>query len=289
MIVIKLKRLAAAAAVTAAAAAAVFSARTAVKTFAPADKSVDVPILMYHLILESSAGNKYIVSPDDFENDLKYLRDNGYTTVQMKDLIEYVYNGAELPEKPVILTFDDGYYNNYVYAYPLLKKYNSKAVISIVGAYTDLYTENHDTHVNYAHLSWDNVKEMSDSGYIEIQNHTYDLHSLDKGRSGSKKNSNESEQEYEKMLRSDVGALQRECLEKTGRAPDTFTYPFGLVSNESLNIIKDMGFKASLSCEEGINSIERSPEQLYKLKRCIRTPSRGAAEICAEINRDNQS
>lgn len=283
MLVINLKRLLIIAAAAAAAAAAVFSAHTAVRTFSPKEEAINVPILMYHLVLEGAKGNKYIVSPSDFEDDLKYLRDNGYTTVVMQDLIDYVYNNAELPEKPVVLTFDDGYYNNYVYAYPLLKKYNSKAVISIVGAYTDLYSETPDTHVNYAHLSWDNVKEMADSGYVEIQNHTYNLHSLDKGRRGSKKNSGESEQEYDKMLRADIGALQEECLKKLDREPDTFTYPFGLVSKESLEIIKSLGFKASLSCEEGINKLERSPEQLYKLKRCIRTPSRSAALICSEI------
>ena len=284
MLVISIKRLmaiaAAAAAVTLAAA---FSVRTAVRTFAPEAEEVKVPILMYHLVLEGSKGNKYIVSPADFENDLKYLRENGYTTVVMQDLIDHVYNGAELPEKPVVLTFDDGYYNNYVYVYPLLKKYDSRAVISIVGAYTDLYSKTPDTHVNYAHMSWANVKEISDSGYVEIQNHTYDLHSLDKGRSGSKRNSGESEQEYEKMLRADVGELQEECLEKLGKAPDTFTYPFGLVSKESLDIIKSLGFKASLSCEEGLNSLGDDPEQLYKLKRYIRTPSRSAADICSGI------
>lgn len=284
MLVISIKRLSVIfAAAAAAAAAAVFSARTAERAFAPEIEKVNVPILMYHLVLEGSKGNKYIVSPSELESDLIYLRDNGYTTVVMQDLINYVYDGVDLPEKPVVLTFDDGYYNNYVYAYPLLKKYDSKAVISIVGAYTDLYSETPDTHVNYAHLSWDNVKEMADSGYVEIQNHTYDLHSLDKGRSGSKKNSNESEQEYEKMLRSDVGKLQEKCLEKLGKAPDTFTYPFGLVSDESLDIIRSLGFKASLSCEEGLNSLDRDPEQLYKLKRYIRTPTRGAAEICSEI------
>ena len=284
MLVISIKRLAVIFAVAAAVGvAAVFSARTVVRTFAPKTEEVKVPILMYHLVLEGSKGNKYIVSPADFESDLKYLRDNGYTTVVMQDLINYVYEGAELPEKPIVLTFDDGYYNNYVYAYPLLKKYDSKAVISIVGAYTDLYSETPDTHVNYAHLTWDNVKEMADSGYVEIQNHTYNLHSLDKGRSGSKRNSNESEQEYEKMLRSDGGDLQEKCLEQLGKAPDTVTDPFGLVSKESLDIIKSLGFKASLSCEEGLNSLGHSPEQLYKLKRYIRTPSRGAAEICSGI------
>ena len=166
--------------------------------------------------------------------------------------------------------------------YPLLKKYQAKAVISIVGSYTDLYTESPDTNVNYAHLSWDNLREMKDSGFVEIQNHTYNLHSLDNGRKGCKKKSGESIEEYTSMLTHDIGSLQEKCLEQLGSTPSAFTYPYGLVSNESLDIIKSLGFKASLSRGEGIIEIERSPEHIYMMKRCIRTPARSAADILRE-------
>ena len=279
MYVIKLSRIIAVFAVILTAAVIAVTSHTAVQTFAPDTESVRVPILMYHIILENSNGNKYIVSPGDFENDLKFLDNHGYTTIFMQDLIDYVYNGAELPEKPAILTFDDGYYNNYAYIYPLLKQYNAKAVISIVGSYTDMYTETIDTNVNYAHLSWDNAREMADSGFVEIQNHTYDLHSLDKGRNGCKKNSGESIEAYTELLTHDVGSLQEKCIEHLGNAPTTFTYPYGFISKESLDIIKALGFKASLSCEEGVNELERKPEQLFLMKRYIRTPTRSAADI----------
>lgn len=279
MYVIKLSRIIAVFAVILTAAVIAVTSHTVVQTFAPDTESVRVPILMYHIILKNSNGNKYIVSPGDFENDLKFLNSHGYTTIFMQDLIDYVYNGAELPEKPAILTFDDGYYNNYSYIYPLLKQYNAKAVISIVGSYTDLYTETVDTNVNYAHLSWDNAREMADSGFVEIQNHTYDLHSLDKGRNGCKKNKGESIEAYNELLTHDIGSLQEKCIEHLGNAPTTFTYPYGFISKESLDIIKALGFKASLSCEEGVNELERNPEQLFLMKRYIRTPTRSAADI----------
>lgn len=252
----------------------------AVRTSASTPKDgIDVPILMYHSVLKNSDGNKYIVSPDDFERDLKFLAENGYTTVVMRDLTEYVYEGEALPEKPVVLTFDDGYYNNYLYIYPLLQKYGARAVISIVGSYTDLYTEQKDTHANYAHLSWDTAREMQDSGYVEIQNHTYDFHSYDKGRKGCKKKSGESIEAYTTALVEDIGSMQDKCREKLGVEPTTFTYPFGFVCEESYDIIKALGFRASLSCSEGINRISREAEDLYMLKRCIRTPSRSAEDI----------
>ena len=80
---------------------------------------IEVPIIMYHSILkDSSRSNKYTVTPAVLEEDLKYIKDKGYTTVTIADLISYVYNDTPLPEKPIVLTFDDGHYNNYGYLFP---------------------------------------------------------------------------------------------------------------------------------------------------------------------------
>ena len=93
---------------------------------------VALPVIMYHSVLKDGARiGKYVVSPDSFEHDLAFLKDNGYETVSISDLTDFVYEGKKLPEKPVMITFDDGYYNNLVYAAPLLEKYNMKAVISV--------------------------------------------------------------------------------------------------------------------------------------------------------------
>ncbi len=241
---------------------------------------VEVPILMYHSILRSSnTHGNYIISEAAFEKDLKYLKDNGYQTVVMQDLIDYVHGGRELPQKPVILTFDDGYFNNFSYAFPLLQKYNSKAVLSIIGYYTDLYTKTPDENPSYSHVTWDNVKEMMNSGLVELQNHSYNLHTTDKGRNGSKKKKGESTEQYKTVLTEDLGKLQTAFKSNTGYTPSTFTYPFGSVSNASFDIIKEMGFKASLSCESGMNTITRDPESLYMLRRYLRTPKKSAEDI----------
>ena len=241
---------------------------------------IEVPILMYHSILRSTnTHGNYIISEAAFEAVLKYLKDNGYTTVVMQDLIDYVYKGKTLPEKPVVLTFDDGYFNNFFYAFPLLQKYNSKAVLSIIGYYTDLYTKTPDENPSYSHVTWNDVKKMMDSGLVEMQNHSYNLHTTDKGRNGSKKKKGESDAQYKAMLTEDLGKLQDCFKTNTGYTPNTFTYPFGSVSNASFDIIKEMGFKASLSCESGMNTITRDPECLYMLKRYLRTPKKSAESI----------
>ena len=236
--------------------------------FANSEEYIKVPIIMYHSILKDPArSNKYTITPAVLEEDLKYIKANGYETITISDLISYVYADKPLPPKPIILTFDDGHYNNYGYLYPLLEKYDMKAVISIVGSYTDKFSETNEANLNYSYLRWKDINELISSGRIEFQNHTYNLHDNTHGRIGAKKKKGESDDEYKKILEEDINKLQNEFKENTGYVPTCFTYPFGGISNSSLDIIKELGFKASLSCEEGINKITKNPNSLYLLKR----------------------
>jgi hypothetical protein len=229
---------------------------------------IEVPIIMYHSILKDpSRSNKYTVTPTVLEEDLKYIKDKGYTTVTITDLISYVYDNKPLPKNPIVLTFDDGHYNNYGYLFPLLEKYDMKAVISIVGSYTDKFTETDEANLNYSYLRWKDIKELMDTGCIEFQNHTYNLHSNTGKRIGTKKIKGETDEHYKNVLEEDILKLQQEFKENTNYIPQCFTYPFGGISNASLDIIKELGFKASLSCEQGINKLTKNPNSLYLLKR----------------------
>ena len=235
---------------------------------ATSEDYIEVPIIMYHSILkDSSRSNKYTVTPAVLEEDLKYIKDKGYTTVTIADLISYVYDDSPLPEKPIVLTFDDGHYNNYGYLFPLLEKYDMKAVISIVGSYTDKFTETDEANLNYSYLRWKDIKELMDTGRIKFQNHTYTSHSNTGKRIGTKKIKGETDEHYKSILKDDILKLQQEFEENTNYTPKCFTYPFGGISNASLDIIKELGFKASLSCEQGINKLTKNPNSLYLLKR----------------------
>ena len=126
------------------------------------ENAIKMPIIMYHSVLkDKSSQNDYVISPDLFESDLKYFQENGYTTVTVNDLIDYVYSDKALPDKCVMLTFDDGYYNNYKYVFPLLKKYNAKAVISPVAKFSEDFTATGEENANYGHLLKKNIKEMN--------------------------------------------------------------------------------------------------------------------------------
>lgn len=249
---------------------------------------VKLPVLMYHsLVKDTSMHNNYVIGPDLFEADLKYLKKHGYNTVLMADLIAFVEDGTPLPENPVLLTFDDGYYNNYCYGFPLLKQYNMKAVISIIGKQSDRYSRLHEDHAAYSNLTWAQIRTMADSGLIEIQNHSYDSHSNDSGRSGIARRLGESVEEYELYLEKDLMKLQKKIKAAVGTAPTTFTYPFGAVSSSARPIIKKLGFKASLGCEEGINVIKvGDPDCLYDMKRYLRTPEKSSAEFFKKIKSD---
>ncbi|WP_227016954.1 polysaccharide deacetylase family protein [Sinanaerobacter chloroacetimidivorans] len=261
-------------------------ASAALLASAAPEGSIPLPIIMYHGIMKNNSINsKFFVSEKTFENDLKYLQENHYTPIHIKDLIHYVDQGTPLPEHPVIITFDDGYYNNYLYAYPLLKKYNMKAVISIIGNVTDKSSEINDNNAQYSYLTWDQLREMADSGLIEIQNHTYDMHENNgRGRQGSLKKQGESEEDYAQALQADVGMLQSKITEMTGQTPTAFTYPFGFVKDNSKSILlEDIGFRATLTCYERINYVTRDPDSLYRLKRILRPPGSSSEEFFRTI------
>jgi peptidoglycan/xylan/chitin deacetylase (PgdA/CDA1 family) len=137
------------------------SAPTVTAALADPPNAVHVPILMYHYISAPPAGANAIrrdlsVSPDRFESHLRYLQEHGYHAITLDDLHAALTEGRALPDKPVILTFDDGYVDNYTNAFPLLKKYG------VVGEFF-LITDFVDSQ-NPAYMSWGQVEEMGQAG-----------------------------------------------------------------------------------------------------------------------------
>ena len=240
-----------------------------------------LPIIMYHEVKTYNLG-KDVISPYEFESDLKYLKENGYTPINMTDLVAYIYYDNELPEKPVIISFDDGYLNNYKYVLPLLEKYQMKIVFSIIGKNTDDFTRIPDDNIDYSHVTWEQLNEMIDSGYVEVQNHTYDLHHMKNGRVGCMQKTGESYSEYQQLLTEDICGLQEKILYETGVLPNTFTYPYGRYNDNTDQILKDLGFKASLSCDYGINLITKDPDVLFGLKRICRAHGQNIGKIIKE-------
>lgn len=233
------------------------------QTSATAD-GVFVPIIMYHSVNKDDAlSNDYTITPVQLEKDIVYLKQQGYTPVFVQQLIDFVYTNAPLPEKPVVLTFDDGFSDNLQNVLPLLEKYDFKATISIVGSYSQTASEENN---GFPYLTWDEISEIYQSCHVEIANHTYDFHALSP-RKGCLINDGETFEEYRNALISDLNRTQNLLRDNCKIVPTTFTYPFGFVCEPSVRIVKSLGFKASLGVEEKPNFISQNPDCLYNLNR----------------------
>ena len=249
-----------------------------------AGESVKLPIIMYHSVLKDQAqAGKYVISPSTLEADLNYLKSHGYETVTVSDLVRYVDELGELPEKPVMITFDDGHYNNYLYAYPLLKKHGMRAVISVIGKETEQYTESGQENAYWSYLTLDRLREISTDGVFEIQNHSYDLHEND-ARKGALRMRGESLESYRTLLIEDTERTQKMLIEGGVPAPICYTYPYGACSRESEEVIKSLGFLCTLGCEERTNSLRRGePDCLYRLGRYNRPAGVSAERFLGKI------
>jgi len=172
----------------------------------------NVAVMMYHGTGHADAGSNLVMPPEMLEEQLQYITENGYTTVGFEDL----WN-VENIEKPVILIFDDGWSNNYRNLFPLLKKYNCKATVAVVEAFTD-----ESSHV---HLTSEEIREMSESGYVSIQSHTATHCFLGE--------ENEETQRYE------MEESKRFITRLTGKEPFVLVYPTGSQNSTTLKIITD--------------------------------------------------
>lgn len=249
---------------------------------AAAGEKVRLPILMYHSVLRSRKG-VYVVSPAQLEADLAALCRAGYTPVRAEAVIAYAEGRGELPEKPVLLTFDDGHYNSWYYAAPLLKKYGASAVFSVVGKYTDFSTGGERDNPNYSYLTWDEIAAMRESREAEIGNHTYAMHEMHP-RFGAGRMEGESDEHYAAALRADIGKMQTALCEKSGTETAIFAYPFGKYNCVSRKVLCEMGFRMILTCNEGVSTVRRGdPSSLLSLCRFNRCGRVSTAHMMREI------
>lgn len=230
--------------------------------------SVPLVTIMYHNFSKTvSKCDKYTITPETFENDILYLAENGYTFVNCSDIINHAKGNSTLPKKSALITIDDGYYNNYEYIFPLVKKHNIKIVISPIAIECDKYTQSMDLNPNYANMCWDNIKEMSKSGLVEIQNHTYNLHKLTKDAIGCNIATNEDDESYKKRIYEDFKTANEKIYSATGKMPQCIVYPFGSVNALAKDVTESLGLIMSLSCTEGVSTITRDEQSLRMIRR----------------------
>ncbi len=245
----------------------------------------DLPVIMYHQLTDmASHAGDYVLTAQQFEADMRYICARGYTSVTTQQLIDYANGRSDLPEKPILITFDDGYESFIPFALPILEELDMYAVISVIGSVAQTYTDHEDHHVQYSHLSWEAIGELARNPHVEIGNHTYDLHRLDGGRKGCKIKSGEDPATYKAMLTRDLTQVQDLVRQYTGTAPKTFAYPFGARCSQSAEVLREMGFQVVLTCAEQVNHItNRSADWLFELGRFNRPSGKTSEQFFKNI------
>lgn len=228
----------------------------------PRSENHKVTILMYHHLVEREEDvrdNTMVVTAQRFAQDLRWLADNGYTTVLPRDLAA----GVPLPEKAVMITLDDGYASNYRLAFPLLRERGMKAAIALVCGKLD------DGDPLY--LTWDMCREMARSGLVEFGSHSYRCHNLDqrdgaytpRGPNGIQRLKGESREAFQARVLDDLELSARRLEEELGAAPLYFAYPYGVKEPWASEFIAER-FAVTVVTKEGTANLAKG---LYGLPR----------------------
>ena len=231
----------------------------------PADVKYSVPegvsVLMYHMIGDEQ-GNAAIMTEANLRIQMNYLRDHGYHPITMQELYDYITKGAPLPEKPVCITFDDGYLDSYTIVYPMMKEYGFPWTLFLI---TD------DVGKPYNRMTWDQLKEMANSHAVTIASHTLShpkLHNL------------ATRAEKEKEIVDANKALKYQL----GIDNVWLAYPYGDYDDEVIDICKKAGIKMAVTTDAGRVHVGSFP---YDLKRAYIGNDISLARFSERLNKDN--
>lgn len=205
-----------------------------------ASSQVSIPVLNYHSVT-IDPGNVVVISPAKLEAQMKYLHDHGYTPISLATFINLIEkkSGLTAPDKPVLLTFDDGYVDNVEEAMPILAKYNFPATLFMSPGMVE----------DPSYLNWEQVKQLQQAGW-DIQPHGMTHPHLPQLTA--------EQQAFE------ITEARKLIEEKLGTEADVFCYPYGEYNQTTLKLLKDHGFRYAFTIDQGYTTNQQSP---YLLKR----------------------
>ena len=252
--------------------------------------SRDVPVLMWHNLAEESSGDMTI-SVDTFRAQIEALHEAGFKTVSLQQLYDYVHFGTELPEKPIVLTFDDGYFSNYEYAFPILQEYDMQATIFAIGVSVGKDTYKDTDHAMTPHFGADEAREMVDSGLISVQSHTFDMHQWPPFEDGNAQVretllpfDGEADADYEAAVEADF-AESRELLESiTGQPVNALAFPEGAYVTLTQDALRSAGAELTFTTVRAVNPVGKGlPQRLCAMPRFGMTESTDMTALVAEL------
>ena len=198
-----------------------------------------IPVLYYHSV-NDSVDNEVTISPSLLKKELEYIKNQGYTTLSLKEVENYILTNQPIPEKSILITFDDGYMDNYYNAYPILKELNMKATIFCITSELD----------GSYYLSEDAIKEMSKNN-IDIESHTLNhphLNSLT----------------YDEQLK-ELTESKAKLENITGNKITAIAFPFGDYNEDSIKAAKNSGYTLAFTTNKGFASRDNNPLELDRI------------------------
>lgn len=220
-----------------------------------------LPILMYHKIGDPPAGSKLKklwVSVPKLRQQMAYLSRNGYHPITFRDLYNHWDGIRPLPEKPVLITFDDGYLNNYTEAFPVLNEFGFTATLYVVVQTVGWDNKWHDpaSEIRIPMISWDQLKELQKAGW-EIGSHTMNHPRLDKIE--------------RKEAVAEIEKSRRIIGEFLGEVPLSFAYPYGNGADDKTlqAVVKENGYRTAVSVHSGKWNVDHMKADPYVLPRAF--------------------
>lgn len=178
-----------------------------------ADNDINIPILCYHNFNPITPGSMNM-TPEKFESEIKWLKDNGFTIIPLKEAVEYLQGKRNsLPPKSIVVTADDGWQSVYTYMYPIVRKYNIPVTLFIYPG-----TISEGKHA----MTWNELKELQKTGLFDIQSHTYTHPNFKQERKVR------SQTSYEKFVKNELATSKKILEEKLNIQISFLAWPFGI-------------------------------------------------------------
>ena len=227
-----------------------------------------VPVLMYHHI-NPHKGDMVTTTPETFEKHMGYLHKAGYRTLNTRELLSYIKGDLLLKEKAVLITFDDGWLDNYIYAFPVLKQYKINATVFLVTNWIDEASKNIlslNQHIpthgescklvkknqgNKVVLNWELICKMADSGLVEFHSHT--------------KSHRKCTKIEERDLSEEFSESKKSIEKQVGKVCDCLCWPMGRYNDSAIKIADAIGYKSMFTTDHGVNTENSNPKLIKRI------------------------
>lgn len=260
----------------------------------------DYVVLCYHDVIDLKVTPNRKLYPQTIRSDLlvrhfNWIKQQGYQPVSLQQIIDAKEGKKPLPEKAILLSFDDGYESFYQIIFPLLKLYNFPAMFALVGSWLDVpeggtVVYGKDKLPRSQFVTWDQVREMQESGLIEFASHTYASHyGVIANPQGNqqpamtsaiwKDGRYETMEQYQARISQDLAASAAQLKAKIGVSPRALVWPYGAFNQTAVDIAKQLGMPYTFTLEEGINKASDSGSAIYRYLIDEETDLEGFEEI----------